>query len=525
MECMEWLPEEIIKEEDFLCESLKILQAYVLQKRNEDISVQLYIYENRVLYSGNDTDVFTEFSKIIPEGIFQGDPISWEAIRTYPYAPGIPELPGIHDKVEEKCYVIGKRLVKTCFLRGWLEVGLWLRGEQKKQIVYCPPDSPEEIGISGQHRDLFFKGEYACFSLDLLKGYWAKYLKLNPAERPQKLRLTDPKQNLAKDEFWQVFVPSDLWKYYYGEDDETGNTFSADFPPYPKKMMTVKCPKNTDTRPAVIGNFISWQEYLHALNRKDRTVPPFSPDSCRKGTTSERRKDMKQEKNFVEQMEDLKSEAARDRRPVPDDIQEILRKIARKSGISGLHQNEREIMEKACKDSPKIRLFFRMAQIEHIRRKTAEYLAKSGAAELLQDSDEAEESVKPSVFSVLKDKIIESVTGFWTPFGAGQMITAAKVPEQKYNFVTDHGKIEVSCTWCGAYRNQPAFIRISWKAHISMACELAARFVNPESNEILCEISLGQYRTGTKTILQSELGFDPAKEKWAVSILLVSIEK
>ncbi|MEZ4524548.1 MAG: hypothetical protein R2941_01325 [Desulfobacterales bacterium] len=106
MECKGWLPEEIAQDEEFLHEELKILRDYVQQKRNEDISVQLYIYENRVRYSGNDTSVLADFSKIIPEGIFQGVPISWETIRTYPYLPGIPEVAGIRDKVKEKCYVI-----------------------------------------------------------------------------------------------------------------------------------------------------------------------------------------------------------------------------------------------------------------------------------------------------------------------------------------------------------------------------------------------------------------------------------
>jgi hypothetical protein len=181
-------------------------------------------------------------------------------------------------------------------------------------------------------------------------------------------------------------------------------------------------------------------------------------------------------------------------------------------------------MEKACKESPKIRLFFRMAQMEYIRRKTASCLAESGERELLQDSDE-ETGSRTSALSAFRDRVIQAVTGQWTPFGAGQMITAAKVPEQKYNFVTDHGKIEVSCSWSGEYREQSAFIRISWKAQISKPCEFMARFVNPDNNEIRCEISLGEYRTGAKTILENELGFDPAKEKWAVSILLASIEK
>ncbi len=520
MECKGWLPEDITQAAEFLCEELKILRDYVQQKRNEDISVQLYIYENRVLYSGNDTSVLGEFSKIIPEGIFQGVPISWEAIRAYPYAQG---------KKEERCYTIGKRRVKTCFLRGWLEVCMWDRGLHQEQIVYLPPDRPEDMDIAPGEKDRFFKGEYTRFSLDLLKGYWTKYLKLNPARRPQKLRLTDPKQSLAKDDFWHVFVSSDLWKYYYGEDEETGSASSAEFPPYPQKMMTVKCPKNTDTRLAVIANFISWQEYLDSLKWKNKAVPPFSSDSCRegeeRGNPIERRKNMKQGKSILEQMEELKSEAAKDRRPVPDDIQEILRKIVRNSGSSGLHKNEREMMRKACDESPKIRLFHRMAQMEYIRRKTAEYFAKTGAEELLRDSDEAEESRKPSGFSVLKDKVIEAVTGFWTPFGAGELVNAADIPQQKYDFVTDHGRIEISCSWSGEYGCQPAYILISWKAHISEPCEFVARFVNPENNEIRCEISLGEYRSGEETITQDELGFDPASEKWAVSVLLVAAEK
>lgn len=515
MECNDWLPEEVTQDEEFLHEDLDVLRDYVLEKREEDISAELYIFENRVMFSVNITALSEEFGQIMSEGHFQ-PPISWEAIRTLPDGPG----KYVNGEKEEPAYTIGKRQVKRCFLRAWLEVGMWDRGGHEEQLVYLPPENPESLGIASVEKDRFCKGEYTRLSFDLMKGYWEKYLRLKPGKRPQKPRLNNPAQSLTKDDSRHVFVSSALWQYYFGEDEKIKKAVSADFPPL-EKMMTIRFSKTSDAGLVFLANFISWQEYLHANQWKNTVHPPFEPDSYRQKKPSGRRKDMKDEKSILQQMENLKSEAAKDRKPVPGDIQAILQKIAGESGSSGLDGDEREVMEKACKESPKIRLFFRMAQMEYIRRKTASCLAESGAGELSANSDEKREN---SVLSAFRDRIMEAVTEFWTPFGAGELVNAADIPQQKYDFITDHGRIEISCSWSGEYGGQPAYILISWKAYVSESCEFVARFVNPENNEIRCEISLGEYRSGEETLTQDELGFDPANEKWAVSVLLLRIE-
>ncbi len=105
----------------------------------------------------------------------------------------------------------------------------------------------------------------------------------------------------------------------------------------------------------------------------------------------------------------------------------------------------------------------------------------------------------------------------------GESMNVAHVSKQKYDYITDQGRMEITCSWCGKYDDQPAYIRITWKTFITKECGFVARFINPVDNEIRCEISLGEYRTGAINIAQDELGFDPVNEKWAFSILMVKL--
>ncbi|NJL60304.1 MAG: hypothetical protein HC887_12395 [Desulfobacteraceae bacterium] len=52
---------------------------------------------------------------------------------------------------------------------------------------------------------------------------------------------------------------------------------------------------------------------------------------------------------------------------------------------------------------------------------------------------------------------------------------------------------------------------------------LWARFVNPENQQILAEYCLGIELEGRKIFYESELGFDPSKQKWAISIVIEKI--
>lgn len=53
---------------------------------------------------------------------------------------------------------------------------------------------------------------------------------------------------------------------------------------------------------------------------------------------------------------------------------------------------------------------------------------------------------------------------------------------------------------------------MSWKAYITEKCELWINFVNRDTKESLCQISLGHEKVGNKKL--TDFGFDPTKTKW-----------
>jgi hypothetical protein len=122
--------------------------------------------------------------------------------------------------------------------------------------------------------------------------------------------------------------------------------------------------------------------------------------------------------------------------------------------------------------------------------------------------------------------LLEGVaTELWKPPYVGKIATAGDIPEQKHVFKQEEGDIEIACYWRGAYRKQPAYIRIRWKAGISVRKEIRARFINPETHETRAEVSLGTEPDGKKVFSSRELHFDPSREQWAIMLVLAEVKK
>lgn len=113
----------------------------------------------------------------------------------------------------------------------------------------------------------------------------------------------------------------------------------------------------------------------------------------------------------------------------------------------------------------------------------------------------------------------------WEPKWAGQLVTASDIPQQEKTFMLNYGQIKFSCHWKPSYENIPAYIQLSWRAKISIRCELWARFVNPETHKMLSEIRLGTSFEGKNIFTSDKLGFDPSTERWSVSLILSKVSR
>lgn len=116
--------------------------------------------------------------------------------------------------------------------------------------------------------------------------------------------------------------------------------------------------------------------------------------------------------------------------------------------------------------------------------------------------------------------LAEIASEYWEPEYAGLQATAADIPQQEHTFSLTEGDIQLTCNWGGPQGSDPAFIWLKWRANIEEERELYARFVDPETQTMRYEARLGTYLEGEETFSSRELGFDPSRERWAVSIVL-----
>ncbi len=494
-----WLPAEITESEEFLCEELQRLREYVKKTRQEDIAEQLYVFENRVLYSEAGWMLYEELCRLIRTGAYRksdlygsgSKPIGWETIRTFPYK---------NENGSWCVHEIDKREVRRIFLEGWCETGLWDRGLHKKQETVSPPEKPEDIGISPQEKDFFICGESISFSLDVMRSYAQMHMALNPRQRKNRPRFVRQNLSVSKGSNWYVYVTADLQKYYYSKNAQQDDPGLRKFDPLECLMGIILCQKNTETRHAVIANYDSWQTFLHAFWQHTGQIRKTEGDA------------MNTENFLYRQMETLQKQAACDSGLISDDIAQILKKIATETGRSGLKPGERQRIENAARSSSRIRVLKRMAEMEYVRGRIGRYY-----------SEQREKSHAGSLFSLMGEKMIRLVqwiSPIWEPQWTGVAVTAADIPEQHHEFVMRDGTIDISCSWQGAYGNNPAYMQISWTASLLTNCELWLRFVNPLTSDVLSDVLLGSEHEGGKILTGDILGFDPSKDRWATSLMM-----
>lgn len=116
--------------------------------------------------------------------------------------------------------------------------------------------------------------------------------------------------------------------------------------------------------------------------------------------------------------------------------------------------------------------------------------------------------------------VVKWLSPLWEPQWAGQLVTASDIPKQVHTFTSEDGDIRISCYWQGEYKDEPAYIQLSWKSEIIPESELWVRFVYPETQAIRHEVCLGTVLTGEETFTSDDLGFDPSDERWAISVAL-----
>lgn len=118
------------------------------------------------------------------------------------------------------------------------------------------------------------------------------------------------------------------------------------------------------------------------------------------------------------------------------------------------------------------------------------------------------------------EDLIHWVSPTWQPEFAGLTVTAADIAEQKHLFTSQDGDIDIRCSWRIPEESAPGYLEFAWAANIVTAYELWALFIHPETRLILAAICLGEDLEGGKIMSSQDLGFDPSKEQWVVSIML-----
>jgi hypothetical protein len=126
-----------------------------------------------------------------------------------------------------------------------------------------------------------------------------------------------------------------------------------------------------------------------------------------------------------------------------------------------------------------------------------------------------------STITQLKEALIQWTSPLWEPMWAGQMVTAADRPEQSHLFELGDGEyVNVTCFWSEKSQGTVSQFRLSWEANLYSPSNIWVRLVDPETQEILHELPLGNDLTGKRLIDREALGFDPSNRRFALSVLI-----
>ena len=319
-----WLPDEIIQMDEFLSEDLKDLRDYVKDNRGIDISVDLHVLEQRFLFS------------LYPYS--EGYKITWKTISNFEDCPNMK-------KIETEI-----RNVKKYFLKGWLELQLWICGDQKEQIVFKPQKKYYNTTfLFDESDDLSFYAFDKFYKDFKSNNYTRKYLK------PKKSKNLDNNN-------WQVFVTELLHEYYSDREAIDSNNNAV------LHIMKKLCfSKKHEAFHAAIANFISMQLYLYVINNNKGSNMGIYDGN-----------------NYINKVKKMQQRAYNDHVDIDETIVNILKKITENPRISSLVESEKKLIEKKIQESPKIKLEFRKAQLKYFSNQRREYLNNQHKVIMLQ---------------------------------------------------------------------------------------------------------------------------------------------
>ena len=122
--------------------------------------------------------------------------------------------------------------------------------------------------------------------------------------------------------------------------------------------------------------------------------------------------------------------------------------------------------------------------------------------------------------------LVRWVSELRVPQLAGELVTAADIPSQEETFYLDEGTLHVTCQWWPAAQGRPAGLLLHWRADLTLAGDLWARFTRPDDAAvILAEVPLGNALDAEAAFSAQELGFDPTREPWALALLIRETEQ
>ncbi|KPA13603.1 hypothetical protein MHK_006207 [Candidatus Magnetomorum sp. HK-1] len=470
----DWIPPEVIDEDQCMGEVFIDLRNWVKKNRNFDITLPLYVYEFRVILSE------------IQMEILDGSMYTWKDI-----ASDVDDFECLTDHGIYVYRTPGKRELKKCYLIGSMEFMLWQLGNFKEQYMYPIPETLNKIDSNIVQKDQFLYGQPIDLSFKVFHNFFSKYF------RSQSVNLFSNSDGDDNDLYWYVYVPGDIWFYYFGKYKDNKDkkikkknvkTFSKTFLPLKDEMSTINFSKKNEAVHAAIANFISWQRFLREFDNDKRGIKMKIPK--------------------------ITPSIITDYNKLSDQMKQAVLKIIKKPSVCRLIESDRELLKECINLLPKDSKLNRFIRFLFHREKIAKHYYEADRKRRQQDE----------FVQLIKDKIVSFVKFIslpWKPPLAGVHVNSSDISEQSHRYKLDNnGDVSIYCLWREAYKEDPAYIKIRWNANISAGNEIWVAFFQPETKEFFSEIMLGINSEGGKVLLSNQLNFDPYKQKWAVSVIL-----
>ena len=341
---IDWIPEEFTRTDEFLPEELEPIRDYVLEERGVDISIPLHVYEERALlktFKEKENKIYNDdddLVAILDEIVTDDRELSWSVIGSFEF-----EYKGSNGDFFLKTFDSDIANVKKCYLLGWLEYQLWNRGDKKKQLIYKLPKNPEEVSLTKDSKGYFFDKEFISFSIESTKLFLNKYFK--QGSKKKTLSCIDKKSSLFPTEKnWYVFVTHNLLISYLDENPIIkANLIKKNG----IELGGIRFSKKKESDHAAIANYDTWQYFLHNFYCEEKNM---MNDSKKSGLL------------------DLGISDYLNDEPIKSEVKSILKKLSLKTNLSELSDKELSFLKNEAKKSPRVRLAFRLAQLQQINK-------------------------------------------------------------------------------------------------------------------------------------------------------------